>query len=127
MTVLELLVDNLPDEYIQAVINNIKDKSSLYNEATNISAELLSLFDWDTSREGYEFWEDVLEAILVSGELPPVPITIEYAPSTMIYSNEQVHLMNVGDTGINVSFKLNKHDIRHLEGDRKEKVLAFIN
>jgi hypothetical protein len=127
MTVLELLVDNLPDKYIQAVINNMKDKASLHNEATNISAELLSLFDWESSREGYEFWEDVLEAILVSGELPPVPITIEYAPSTMIYSNHQVHLMNVGDTGIHVSFNLPTDAIKHLEGDRKEKVLAFIN
>ncbi len=26
MTVLELLVDSLPDKYIEAVINNVKDK-----------------------------------------------------------------------------------------------------
>jgi len=127
MTVLELLVDNLPDEYIQAVINNIKDKSSLHNEATNISAELLSLFDWESSKEGYDFWEEVLEAILIAGELPPLPITIGYAPSTMFYCKHQIYLMNVGDTGIHVSFNLPTDAIKHLEGERKEKVLAFIN
>jgi len=78
MTVLELLVDSLPDKYIEAVINNVKDKSSLHQEADNISMELMSLFDWETSREGYDFWEEVLEAILVSGELPPIPLTIGY-------------------------------------------------
>jgi hypothetical protein len=127
MTVLELLVDSLPDKYIEAVINNVKDKSSLQQEADNISMELMSLFDWETSREGYDFWEEVLEAILVSGELPPIPLTIGYGPSTMFYCENKILLMNVGDTGIHVSFNMERDAIKHLEGERKEKVLAFIN
>lgn len=127
MTVLELLVDNLPDKYIEAVINNVKNKSSLQQEADNISAELMSLFDWESSREGYDFWEEVLEAILISGELPPIPLTIGYAPSTMFYCEDKVMLMNVGDTGIHVSFEMSRDAIKYLEGERKEKVLAFIN
>lgn len=127
MTVLELLVDNLPDKYIEAVVNNVKDKSSLQQEAQNISVELMTLFDWESSREGYDFWEEVLEAILISGELPPIPLTIGYAPSTMFYCKNKVILMNVGDTGIHVSFQMSNDAIKHLEGERKEKVLAFIN
>lgn len=127
MTVLELLVDSLPDKYIEAVINNVRDKSSLHQEADNISTELMTLFDWESSREGYDFWEEVLEAILISGELPPIPLTIGYAPSTMFYCEKKVLLMNVGDTGIHVSFGLPRDAIKHLEGERKEKVLAFIN
>jgi hypothetical protein len=127
MTVLELLVDSLPDKYIEAVINNVKDKSSLQQEADNISMELMSLFDWESSKEGYDFWEEVLEAILIAGELPPLPITIGYAPSTMFYCEGKILLMNVGDTGIHVSFNMPRDEIKHLEGERKEKVLAFIN
>ena len=127
MTVLELLVDHLPDKYIEAVINNVKDKSSLHQEAGNIAIELMSLFDWQLSREGYDFWEEVVEALLVSGKLPPIPITIEYGPSTMFYCENKILLMNVGDTGINVSFNMERDAIKHLEGERKEKVLAFIN
>lgn len=127
MTVLELLIDNLPDKYIEAVINNVKDKSSLQQEADNISMELMTLFDWETSKEGYDFWEEVLEAILVSGNLPPLPVSIEYAPSTMFYCEDKILLMNIGDTGINVSFNIERDAIKHLEGEKKEKVLAFIN
>jgi hypothetical protein len=127
MTVLELLVDNLPDKYIDAIINNVKDKSSLQQEADSISVELMTLFDWESSREGYDFWEEVLEAILISGELPPIPLTIDYAPSTMFYCEDKILLMNVGDTGIHVSFSMERDAIKHLEGERKEKVLAFIN
>lgn len=127
MTVLELLIKYLPERYVDAVINNIEDKSSLYNEASTFSAEIITLFDWEQSKEGYEFWDELLDSILTNQELPFLPISINYFPSTTFVCKKTVYVMNAADTNINLAFDFNKNQLKEMDPYKKEKILAFIN
>jgi hypothetical protein len=127
MTVLELLLDHLPKRYVDAVVNNLKNRDCLYNEAGTFSSELMTLFDWYESREGYEFWEMLLEAVLVGDELPMIPITIEYYPSTTFVCKKYIYVMNAADTNINVAFDFDKSKLKDMDEEKKEKILAFLN
>jgi hypothetical protein len=127
MTVLELLLDHLPERYVDAVLNNLKDKSSLTNKSGTISSELMTLFDWNESREGYEFWEELLECLLTNQSLPELPITILYSPSTTFVCKKTVYIMNAADTNINLAFDFSKDHLKEMDLYKKEKILAFVN
>lgn len=127
MTVLELLLDYLPERYVDAVIGNVRDRSSLTKSAGTFSSELMTLFDWNESREGYEFWDELLECVLTNQELPELPITIFYLPSTTFVCSKTVYIMNAADTNINLAFDFDKKDLKEMDQYKKEKILAFIN
>jgi len=128
MTVLELLLDNLPERYVDAIVNNMFDRKALYREAECIEAELLTLFDWEQSKQGYDFWDKVLTAIIEHSVLPPMPIVVKYAPSTWIISDKNLFIMNSFDTGINISFEIDFSVLAKAQDiDKKEKILAILN
>jgi hypothetical protein len=127
MTVLELLLNYLPERYVDAVVSNIKDKSSLENKSGTISSELMTLFDWKESREGYEFWEELLECLMTNKNLPELPITIIYIPSTTFVCKKTIYVMNAADTNINLAFDFNKDQLKEMDLYKKEKILAFMN
>lgn len=127
MTVLELLIDHLPNRYVNAVIKNIEDANVLNYEAGSFSSELMTLFDWNDSIEGYDFWNEVLECVLYNEELPEIPISIDYCPSTMFLCDNVLYIMNISDTGVNVVLDIDLSQLKSVEEHKKEKVLAFLN
>jgi len=127
MTVLQLLFEYLPERYIDAVVNNMKDKSQLHNVAGTFSSELMTLFDWSDSREGYEFWDEVLDCVLSDQELPEIPITIDYFPSTTFVCGNSFYVMNAAGTNINIAYDMKSWSIKHMDPYKKEKILAFLN
>lgn len=127
MTVLELLLDMLPTRYVDAVVNNMDDRSQLHQEAGTFSSELMTLFDWHKSREGYEFWDEVLESTLTNQKLPEIPITIDYAPSTMFLCGKHLYIMNAGGTDINMVYDIVDLEFKKMAPNKKEKFLALLN
>ena len=127
MTILELLLDHLPGRYVDAIVNNLYDNKILYRKADSIEVEMLVLFDWNQSREGYDFWEEVLECVINGDELPPIPIDINYQPNTIMLTKDQMFLMNSFGTGINVSFDVDYKNIHKMDRDKKEKIYALVN
>jgi hypothetical protein len=127
MTILELLLDHLPERYVDAIVNNVYDNKVLYRKADSIEIEMLILFDWNQSREGYDFWEEVLECVISGDELPPLPIDITYKPGTIILTKDQMYLMNSFNTGINVSFDIDYSMIHTMDTDKKEKIYSLVN
>jgi hypothetical protein len=106
MTVLELLLDYLPTEYVDCIVNNLDDRKVLRDDAYSIESEMMSLFDWGNSKEGYEFWNQVFHFVLGNSELPPLPIIIDYKPSCLIYADNVAYIMNVGNTNINLKMDI---------------------
>ena len=92
MKVIDLLKKTLPKEYVDAIIGNIKMPSELYNEAGDIETELISLFDWDLSNEGFDFWQNVFELILENKKLPKMnKARIDYLPGTIIFTRRKTN------------------------------------
>jgi hypothetical protein len=127
MTVIELLFEYLPERYIDAIVNNMNDRSQLYQEAGTFSSELMTLFDWESSKEGYEFWDEVLECALSNEELPEIPISIDYYPSTTFVCGKNLYVMNAAGTNINIVYDIKDWVIEKMEPTKKEKILAFVN
>jgi hypothetical protein len=128
MTVLELLFEHLPERYIDAITNNMFDRQDLYREAGCIESEMLTLFDWEQSRQGYDFWDKVLCSIINNEPLPFLPVDIVYAPSTWMLSKSNLFIMNSFDTGINVCFEINMKNLNKIHDlDKKEKILSILN
>lgn len=128
MTVIELLFEHLPEKYVDAIVNNMFDRRELQREAGCIEAEMLTLFDWEQSREGYEFWDRVLTAIIEHSVLPKMPVDIKYAPSTWLMSNGNLFIMNSFDTGINISFEIDFKMLKKSQDiEKKEKLLSILN
>jgi hypothetical protein len=129
MTVLDLLLTFLPETYVDRVVSNVIDKKALHEEAFDISAEMLSLFDWNTSREGYDFWDKVLDAIESNKPLPPIPMTIDYAPNThFVLKNDQWAIMNAGGLGLNMVFDFDKDQLKSLKSKYKYDIfLSYSN
>lgn len=128
MTVLELLLDNLPDEYVDCVINNLEDRSVLSEDASCIQSELMVLFNWKDSREGYEFWSQVYNYVLGEDNyLPPIPIDIKYKPSTVIIANSSLFMMNAVSTGLNIKYDIDFRDLKKAEDKIQEQVLSWLN
>ena len=127
MTVLEILFKYFPEDYIDAIVNNVPDKKVLNEQADNISIEMLTLFDWHESREGYDFWANALELVLDGKSLPPLPLDIHYMPGSVILTDGEMHIMNCAGTGINVSFNIDLRLLTKMELFKKEKIFAILN
>jgi len=129
MTVLELLLNHLPEKYVDRIASNMVDKESLYNESFDISAEMLSLFDWETSREGFDFWSSVLESIEEGLKPPPLPIDINYAPNThLLVKENQWMVMNTGGLDINMKFQYESDKVQDMVDRKKYEIFSsFVN
>lgn len=127
MKILDMLLDHLPEKYVDAIVNNMHSPEGLQDEATMLELDMLSLFDWQSSKQGYQFWENVLEAVLSGGKLPPLPLDIEYMPSTYLVANNLMYVMNVGNSGVNMSFNINMQEMKNANLKAKEKFYLFVN
>lgn len=127
MKVIDILFEYLPEKYIDAIVNNLSDRSKLYEPASTFSSELMTLFDWHESREGYEFWDELLDCVLSGQELPPFPITINYAPNTTFVCKKTIVVLNAGGTNVNLAYEFNIKDISNYTKTKKEKVLCRLN
>lgn len=127
MTVIELLLSRLPEKYVDCIVNNVKNRSDLYTEAHGIIEELMCLFDWTQSREGYEFWDAVVDALDSGDELPEIPIDIHYAPGTIFLVDDTMIVMNSFDTGINVAYDVDYSKMHLVSDNNREKMLSILN
>lgn len=128
MTVLELLLDYLPDKYVDCVVNNLTNRKVLHEQGYNIEMEMMSLFDWSDSNEGYEFWDQVFRYILGEASLPPMPINISYRPSEFIYANDMMYLMNAGGTNINIKMDIDLKELMFATNKlTKDRVYSWLN
>lgn len=127
-TILETLLDKLPMEYVDRIVNNMEDVKTLYEQSIEAEDELMILFDWVNSLEGYYFWNDVYLYILEGGALPKFPIVINYKKHTVIYANKGMYVMNSNDTGINLKYNLDIKEIRRGKNEKlKEQLLSWLN
>ena len=128
MKLLELLLDYLPDDYVDCVVNNLDDRSVLEDDAYSIESEMMALFDWHNSTEGYDFWNDVFHYILGNGELPPLPIKIDYKPSCIVYVEEAMYMMNVANTGIHLKMDVDLKEMsKATNKNTSEIVYSWLN
>lgn len=127
MKVLDMLMDYLPTEFVDLIINNLNDHSVLDEEGTSITSELLCLFDWEQSVEGYDFWEQVMDYLQGDDELPQLPIDIIYKPSCVITMSDGMYVMNAGDTGLNIKYEILMHELKNSTRKAQEQVLMWLN
>jgi hypothetical protein len=106
MKVIELLKKKLPMEYVQAIVRNAERPSDLFEEAEDIEVELMSLFDWSNTKEGFEFWSDVFNSVIEGTKLPNFKkVSIIYLPGTVFFTKNQVMMYNIADMDINLKFE----------------------
>lgn len=127
MRVLDILLKHLPTQYVDLIINNINDHTVLDDEGTSITAELLVLFDWQQSTEGYDFWDQVMEYLQGDAELPQLPINIKYYTSSVIVMEDGLYVMNAGDTGLNIKYDILMHQLKNSTRKVREQVLMWLN
>ena len=127
MRVLDILLKHLPTPYVDLIINNINDHTILDEEGTSITAELLVLFDWEQSTEGYDFWDQVMEYLQGDAELPQLPINIKYYTSSVIVMEDGLYVMNAGDTGLNIKYDILMHQLKNSTRKVREQVLMWMN
>jgi hypothetical protein len=127
MRVLDILLKHLPTPYVDLIINNINDHTILDEEGTSITAELLVLFDWQQSTEGYDFWDQVMDYLQGDAELPQLPINIEYYTSSVIVMKDGLYVMNAGDTGLNIKYDILMHELKNSTRKVREQVLMWLN
>ncbi len=127
MKILDLLMNYLPNEYVDCIVNNLDDFRVLDEEGFSIEAELMSLFDWVESREGYEFWNQVFHYIIGESDLPQLPIDIEYKPSLAITMKDGMYIMNAGGTGLNIRYEIIMKDLPKAEKKAQEQVMSWLN
>jgi hypothetical protein len=127
MRVLDILLKHLPTQYVDLIINNINDHTILDEEGTSITAELLVLFDWQQSTEGYDFWDQVMDYLQGDAELPQLPINIKYYTSSVIVMEDGLYVMNAGDTGLNIKYDILMHELKNSTRKVREQVLMWLN
>jgi hypothetical protein len=127
MKVLDILLKHLPTPYVDLIINNINDHTVLDDEGTSITAELLVLFDWQQSTEGYDFWDQVMEYLQGDAKLPQLPINIKYYTSSVIVMEDGLYVMNAGDTGLNIKYEILMHELKNSTRKVREQVLMWLN
>lgn len=127
MRVLDMLMVHLPTKFVDLIINNLDDHSVLDEEGTSITSELLCLFDWNQSIEGYDFWEQVMDYLQGDDELPQLPIEIRYATSTVMTMKDGLYVMNAGDTGLNIKYDIIMSELKNSTAKVREQVLMWMN
>jgi hypothetical protein len=128
MKVIDLLKNKLPKEYVDAIINNLKSPSDLYEEAGDIEGELLSLFDWTESNEGHDFWSNVFESVTENKKLPRLnKAMIDYLPGTIIFTRNSIITMNVAGMDIKLNFDYTPSIIEFMSESIEEKFYTWMN
>ena len=128
MKVIDLLKNRLPKEYVDAIINNLKSPSDLYEEAGDIEGELLSLFDWTDSNEGHDFWSNVFESVTENKKLPKMNrAIIDYLPGTIIFTKSSIMTMNVAGMDIKLNFDYTPSIIEFMSESIEEKFYTWMN
>jgi hypothetical protein len=128
MKVIDLLKNKLPKEYVDAIINNLKSPSILYEEAGDIEGELLSLFDWTDSNEGHDFWSNVFESVTENKKLPKMNrAIIDYLPGTIIFTKSSIMTMNVAGMDIKLNFDYTPSIIEFMSESIEEKFYTWMN
>ena len=128
MKVIDLLKNKLPKEYVDAIINNLKSPSILYEEAGDIEGELLSLFDWTDSNEGHDFWSNVFESVTGNKKLPKMNrAIIDYLPGTIIFTKSSIMTMNVAGMDIKLNFDYTPSIIEFMSESIEEKFYTWMN
>jgi len=127
MKIIDVLRRHLPMKYIKAIQNNMIEPNEIFMESMSLEVDFLTLFDWEDSREGYEFWESVLEAMLLGSDLPDFPVVIDYAPNTYIIANDKIQLLNMGGSGLDIEFDIDKKLVKQANPRALEKYLSFLN
>jgi len=128
MKIIDLLKNKLPKEYVDAIINNLKSPSILYEEAGDIEGELLSLFDWTDSNEGHDFWSNVFESVTENKKLPKMNrAIIDYLPGTIIFTKSSIMTMNVAGMDIKLNFDYTPSIIEFMSESIEEKFYTWMN
>lgn len=127
MTILQTLLRYLPEKYVDAVINNMEHPSDLNDDSICFEVDFLTIFDWEESLEGYNFWEEVMECALSGEKLPNFPISIDYLPSSYIIADGCIYVMNSAGTGINLSFDIDKDRIEDMSPKAYERYYSWLN
>lgn len=133
MKVIELLSQELDKVYMEKIINNVDNEDDLYREALDSAEEeLLTLFDWDTSPEGFEFWSNLFESLMEKSKLNDEKlgikrIRIEYFPNTTLFSDDHMYMYNMGDMGIDVKLGFESDFLDNIPGYTKDLYFAALN
>lgn len=129
MNLIESFRERLPDSYIELIKSNMESPLELNSiHFMPIESELMSIFDWETSNEGYRFWNEVHLYLIHLGDLPPIPIDIEYAKDTIFYCDKSIHIMNLSGVGMCIKYDILIKDFKNdLNEDLREKVLSMLN
>jgi hypothetical protein len=127
MNILTVLLDNLPSKYVDLIVNNVKNSQDLLDESVDIVVDMLSIFDFESSKEGYQFWEDVLDSITSGSKLPKIPIDISYPMSHKILNINGLFIMNVGNSGLHISIPLDMSKLDEFEIEQREFCLMTLN
>lgn len=130
VTVLELLREKLPEQYVLAVIANMQEKTILDEEAQgSILDELEAIFDWQESNEGWVFWTDVFEALANGEVLPELPIVVRWKPNTYICTSTGSYIINLNGIGQDVLLRedFTKRSKEPMLNFIREQHFAFCN
>lgn len=129
VTVLELLKQKLPPDYVLAIIENMEEKIMLDEESKgSLLEELEDLFPWSTSNEGYQFWADVFDSIGEGNPLPKLPFRARWRPNTYLCMENGSFLVNADGSGKDYSMEIDTSKLTGFTGRYfKEQHLAFLN
>jgi hypothetical protein len=128
MKIIDILLQRLPERYVDLIVSNMDDFNVAYNEeGTLASVELMTLFDWEQSREGYDFWDQVYLYLLGESELPQLPIDIIYTPSTVMVMKDGMYVMNSGGSGISIKYEIIMPELKNSNKKASDQVYAWLN
>ena len=133
MNLRQSFIQRLPHKYVDLIERNL-DMSDYPDmlDTTHfmpIESELMQLFQWEESIEGYDFWNEVhLYLVGLTSELPEIPIYMGYRTSEIMYANSHIYVMNVSNTGVCIKYKSPiEEGWSSINRELEEKVLSFLN
>lgn len=130
LTVLELLKQTFPSNYVKAIVKNTLDKNMLGEESSGfILEDLVVIFIWENSIEGEEFWEEVYDAIKDNTELPDLPFRAKWQPNTYIHTRYGGFIVNTNDEefDLEIDIDMSEKPKQWSEKFFVERHLAFLN
>jgi hypothetical protein len=128
MKVIDLLKNKLPGAYVQAIVRNVDKPSDLFEEAEDIEVELMSLFDWSNSKEGYEFWADVFSHVIEGLPLPKInKVRIEFFPGATFFTKNQIMMFNIAGMDINLKFDYDPTFLTLMSEEIEENYYTWMN
>jgi hypothetical protein len=66
--------------------------------------------------------------INITSDLPFIPIDVDYAPDTLIYADNKIHVMNIAGQGLCVKFGNDSDNpMSEITPELREKILGILN